>query len=409
MRVTTPGITRTGIRNFARWFEVVTTQPGPAVLQPDKKSPSGSPARVPELDGIRGIAIILVLLTHVFSYSMLPRQWSGLPRLVMHATVPGWLGVDLFFVLSGFLITGILLDSRADPHYFRNFYARRALRILPLYLLVLTLLAVFYRGSGPFVLLGLLMSVNVASLLHIAVVSGGGALWSLAVEEHFYLIWPWLIRFLKPVVVLAVSAAICVLEPVVRALARSAVEDVYLYSWFRFDGLAWGAMLAVFVRWNGADRRRALKVAGALMLAAVTLAMIGMPYGILHRGNRLGAALQFSIGEMAFAGGILAVVTMAGSTITAIFRSYPLTLSGYLSYCLYIMHMMVVDLFDVVCSRFIDLEAAMGRFSFIIVRAVVAIALCYSVAAVSGRYFEKPLLELKRYFVPRKAKSRLLA
>lgn len=379
------------------------TQPGPAALQqPYTNSNSAGPARVPELDGIRGIAILMVLLTHVFSYSMLPRQWSGLPKLVMQATVPGWLGVDLFFVLSGFLITGILLDSRGDAHYFRNFYARRALRILPLYLVVLTLLAVFYRGSGPFVLLGLLMSVNLASLLHIAVVSGGGALWSLAVEEHFYLVWPWLIRFARPLVVFVASAVICLLEPIVRALARSAVEDVYLYSWFRFDGLAWGAMLAVFVRWNGGSHARALRVAGGLLLAAMAIGILGTPYGILHRGNRLGAALQFSLGEMAFAGGILAVLTLAGSPITAVFRSFPLTLSGDLSYCLYVMHLIVIDLFDLVCARFLDLDAALGRFSFILVRAVATMALCYGVAMISARYFEKPILGLKRYFAPKK-------
>jgi peptidoglycan/LPS O-acetylase OafA/YrhL len=352
---------------------------------------------------VRGIAIILVLLTHMFSYSMLPRPWTGLPRLIMLATVPGWLGVDLFFVLSGFLITGILLDSRGDPQYFRNFYARRALRILPLYLLVLTVLAVFYRGSGPFVLVGLLMSVNLAPLFGVSAVSGGQALWSLAVEEHFYLIWPWLIRFVRPVAVVVVSASICVIEPVVRALARFAVEDVYFYSWFRFDGLAWGALLAVFVRWNGTNRSRALRVAGALMAAAVVIAATGMSSGILHRGNRLGAGLQFTLGEMAFAGGILAVITLAGSPLTAVFRSIPLTISGDLSYCLYVTHMIVFDVFDGVCARFLDVDAAMGRFSFIVIRAASVAALCYAIAVLSGRYFEKPILELKRYFTPRRA------
>ena len=345
----------------------------------------------------------MVLLTHVFSYTMLPRQWSGLPRLVMQATVPGWLGVDLFFVLSGFLITGILLDARGDAHYFRNFYARRVLRILPLYLLVLALIGICYRGSGPFVLLGLLMSVNLAPMFHIGVAPGGGALWSLAVEEHFYLVWPWLIRFVRPAAVIAVSVSICAIEPVVRALARYTVEDVYFYSWFRFDGLAWGAILAVFVRWNRGDRRRALRFAALLMLAAVAIAAIGMPYGIMHRGNRLGAALQFTLGEMAFAGGILAVITLAGSPATAVFRSFPLTWSGDLSYCLYVMHMLLIDLFDVVCGRFFDVDAALNSFSFVCLRAAGSLALCYAVAALSGRYYEKPILALKRHFAPRRA------
>ena len=358
--------------------------------------------RVAELDGVRGIAILMVLLTHVFSYSMLDRQWSGLARVVMQATVPGWLGVDLFFVLSGFLITGILLDSRHDPHYFRNFYARRALRILPLYLLVLAVIAVFYRGSGPFVLLGLLMSANMAPMFGVTVVSGGQALWSLAVEEHFYLIWPWLIRFVRPAWVIAVSAAICVLEPVVRATARFAVDDVYFYSWFRFDGLAWGAIIAVFVHLNRGDRRRALRVASILVAAAIAITLAGAPYGIQHRGNRLGAALQFSLGELAFAGGILAVVTLAGSAATAILRSRVLTLSGDLSYCLYVTHMLLMDALDRVFGRFMNVDAAMNRFSFITLRAAAALALCYGVAMLSRRYYEQPILKLKRYFEPRR-------
>src|SRR5207244_4404993 len=89
--------------------------------------------RVPELDGIRGIAILGVLAYHIFNYSMSHRRWTGLAELVSQVTAPGGRGVGLFFVLSGFLITGILLDTRFDAHYLKNFYARRALRILPLY------------------------------------------------------------------------------------------------------------------------------------------------------------------------------------------------------------------------------------------------------------------------------------
>src|SRR5437899_1551206 len=96
--------------------------------------------RIGELDGIRGIAVLMVLAFHMFSYSMLHEHWSGFARAIMLATMPGWLGVDLFFVLSGFLITGILLDTRNDDRYLRNFYARRALRILPLYYVVLLII-----------------------------------------------------------------------------------------------------------------------------------------------------------------------------------------------------------------------------------------------------------------------------
>src|SRR4051812_39004746 len=87
---------------------------------------------IPALDGLRGIAILLVLFHHFTIY----RPDRGLDKWLANIPAAGWIGVDVFFVLSGFLITGILLDARDRRHYFRNFYARRALRIFPLYYLV---------------------------------------------------------------------------------------------------------------------------------------------------------------------------------------------------------------------------------------------------------------------------------
>jgi peptidoglycan/LPS O-acetylase OafA/YrhL len=105
-----------------------------SAIAPPRRGQGGNFAkRIPELDGIRGIAILAVLFYHLFNYTMVHRSWTGAADFIRRITEHGARGVDLFFVLSGFLITGILLDTRSDPHYFRNFYARRALRILPLY------------------------------------------------------------------------------------------------------------------------------------------------------------------------------------------------------------------------------------------------------------------------------------
>src|SRR5262249_48499509 len=120
--------------------------------------------RIPELDGFRGIAILMVLMFHLFSYTMWVRSWIGLPRLVLYATKTGWEGVDLFFALSGFLITGILLDSRSDPHYFRNFYARRALLIPPLYYAVVLVIWLCYPDSGRYALLSAFYLSNLAPI-----------------------------------------------------------------------------------------------------------------------------------------------------------------------------------------------------------------------------------------------------
>jgi len=353
---------------------------------------------LPELDGLRGIAILAVLFTHFFSYSMMGHPWTGLGKLVYQVTLGGWLGVDLFFVLSGFLITTILLASRARPHFFRNFYARRALRILPLYALILAMLWICYAHSGALVLLGLLMSVNFAPLFHIPVVSGGQALWSLAVEEHFYLIWPGVVRMARPAIVVLISGLICVGEPVVRAAARFMVEDVYFYSWFRFDGLAWGALVAVAVQAGRMERRTALRLAAAGVVGALLMMAAGAPYGILHRGGRLGAALQFSLFYILFAACVLVAVTLSGSKATALLRIGPLRLFGDLSYCMYLIHMAVLDLLDLILSRFLDLPSSMAQLSFISLRAAMALATCLFLAALSQRFIERPILSLKRYF-----------
>jgi peptidoglycan/LPS O-acetylase OafA/YrhL len=257
----------------------------PAVAaQPAAPEVKAGHSRIRELDGLRGMAILLVLGAHFFARLMLRREWSGLAALVLKITTPGWLGVDLFFVLSGFLITGILLNTKGARHYTRNFYMRRVLRILPLYSVVLTILAVFYSGSEPAVLLGLAMSLNLAPIFHIAIPSGGGALWSLAVEEHFYLIWPWVVRTLKPSVLGIVCVLICTLEPAIRVTFRLQT-DVYFYSWFRFDGLAWGGLIAVLTHW----RRKPPAAVNALLIAAPLVALAaGASHGIMHRGTALG-------------------------------------------------------------------------------------------------------------------------
>ena len=92
---------------------------------------------MPELDTVRGVAVISGLLLHAFYWQYSHLRFTGTARLILLATQPGWLGVNLFFVLSGFLITGILVDSKDKPQYFRRFYWRRALRMLPAYYLLL--------------------------------------------------------------------------------------------------------------------------------------------------------------------------------------------------------------------------------------------------------------------------------
>jgi peptidoglycan/LPS O-acetylase OafA/YrhL len=151
---------------------------------------------MPELDSLRGVAVLLVLIFHGFSFPATVSKFSGVWRLFVAATAGGWTGVNLFFVLSGFLITGILFDSKSRPDYYSRFYVRRALRILPAFYLLLLLLLVLPRTGlfeqrhvgRPFVVLSFFYLANMTAFF--GVPGQYAALWSLAVEEHFYLVWP---------------------------------------------------------------------------------------------------------------------------------------------------------------------------------------------------------------------------
>src|SRR5688500_14259012 len=222
---------------------------------------------IPALDGLRGIAIILVMLHH-FTYI---RPTSGIDGLIGSVMFFCWSGVDLFFVLSGFLITGILLDTRGSEKYFTTFYARRTLRIFPLYYLVL-FLALVVLPNFPALHAMLTAQEETGQvvmpaqwpywlyLTNFAIADRGwvhgwvDVAWSLAIEEQFYLVWPLVIWLCPPRVVAVLCAVILVAEPAARVFLRGAEEEpvlvlpIYVLTWFRLDGLAMGALLALAQR-----------------------------------------------------------------------------------------------------------------------------------------------------------------
>ncbi len=142
-----------------------------------------------------GVAILAVVFFHGFAYSAPHFPWhSRLAGALFHLTSFGWTGVNLFFTLSGFLITGNLIDSDGKPNFYLRFYIRRALRILPAYFLVLIVLGLTRTASLNYLAVCVMFLANWPKLLLHGSFVLYPVLWALAVEEQFYAVWPWLYR-----------------------------------------------------------------------------------------------------------------------------------------------------------------------------------------------------------------------
>lgn len=228
--------------------------PAPAVSVPSHAK------HIPALDAIRGLAILMVTAFRFFPAYDDP---SLAGRLCTRAFEFGGRGVDLFFVLSGFLITGILYDAKHELHFFRNFYARRSLRIFPLYyaalLLMLVLLpavglcksAEFAKGEAYSSWLWLYGTNIVLAWQGSWCLGAYNHFWSLAVEEHFYLVWPLVIFFCSRTAAIRVCVASIVLSIVGRAIwlhAGGSDVGVQVLTPLRVDSLALGALIALVAR-----------------------------------------------------------------------------------------------------------------------------------------------------------------
>ena len=368
--------------------------------------PAGERPRIPALDGLRGIAIAAVLLFHgtvVSGESTVEQLVFGVFRNF------GWAGVDLFFVLSGFLITGILWDARGEARGIRRFYARRALRILPLYygylILVFALAARLdpdipaSPGDALFYLL---------YLQNFAIAAAGewqhsrflNLFWSLAIEEQFYLLWPWVVFALRRRALMGVCiGALCVSVGLRLALIDSvAPVALYVLTPTRLDGLAAGAFVALAVRGPGGIQAlvrpaQALLAATGAGLLAIVVVQGGFSY-------RLPWTLTVGLGLLAlhFASWlVLALRTPAESGLVRALSSRPLRALGRYSYALYVIHQAVLVFTVTVLGRAILEPIAPDAGSLAIQLFVygVGLPLAIALAALSWRYYEGPFLALR--------------
>lgn len=359
---------------------------------------------VPALDGIRGVAIIWVVLHNAMDMPVAPVM--GLSRLVNVLVHPGWIGVQLFFALSGFLITYGLLETQGAPRYFRNFYARRALRILPLYYLVLfALLVVAPRVSSLHWPPGGQASLwlFIMNWTHEAPY-GFAHFWSLAVEEQFYLLWPFVVWRLAPKPLFWVCIGVSGAALALRCLLLAADTDpwtIYTNTACRMDALALGGAGACVLRlsdWRGWARTRSGKIA----LGAALLFGLGIPLThVYDRYSAVGATLGYTLLAISSAGLVLSV-SLPGRVrgISAGLAWGPLRSVGRYSYAMYVFHALVHKLFGELwlMSRFGSLPPTYVVLGY----ALALLATSYALAFCSYHLLEKRFLKLKGVFGSRR-------
>jgi len=356
--------------------------------------------KMPELDCVRGIAILMVLFYHGFGSRQGAEAFAGFPKLVVWAASPGWMGVNLFFALSGFLITGILLDSKHHSQYYRRFYLRRALRILPAYYGLLVILAILGRYglqdekvSWAFFGLSAIYLANVTVLFGVPMQFA--VLWSLAVEEHFYLIWPIMVRNVsrRSVGVFAVVVAAAV------TLARAATWwpghtysgfSIY-YTWLVADGLALGSLLAVLMRGPLGTRKGLTFFVLAAVLGAAVL-LLDVPFHLHFAGG----ALHITALNLMCTAAVGAALLLGASSWSFLVQHPTLRFFGEISYGLYLIHMLIFNIFDNLQRQFLPrLPLFKGHFDVMVVRFLICGSLAIGLAFLSRRYFEEPFLRLK--------------
>jgi peptidoglycan/LPS O-acetylase OafA/YrhL len=354
-----------------------------------------------ELDTLRGIAVSLVVLFHAFGFSYGLRGLSGIPRMAVGLTMGGWVGVNLFFVLSGFLITGILLDTKMRADYYKRFYFRRALRILPLYYAVLVLLLLLVRiglvarhVSWAFLGLSAVYLSNVTSLFGVPMQYG--VLWSLAVEEHFYLLWPMAVRVLSRRKVIVCAATVVALCLLLRTLYYVRGWTTGGFTWLSADGLAMGAALAAVARGKGDPRKSVRRFSILAFVSCCSLFALGAPFGILLARNFLGVTLRETAIDLFFAGVVGSTLLIGASRWRRFVNLSVFQFLGTISYGVYLTHMLIFEVVAHFTLRYWPaLQPAAGHFSLMLLQFCVAASLTIAVTYLSRWYFEEPFLRMK--------------
>lgn len=347
---------------------------------------SGSKVIIPELDGIRGLAIILVIAHHCF-------------RLTF-----GWVGVDLFFVLSGFLITGILLDTKSNENYYRNFWARRILRIFPLYYCVLILIflpqTLFQLNiiGEPSITYWFYLQ-NLKFTFDGSFPQGKGPLnhfWSLAIEEQFYLIFPVIIKSLRPKMFLLTSAFFIISAIILRFyLYFNNNIGYYVFTFCRIDALLIGAILAYLIR-NKKDL--ITKYIHYFFVFSLLILVFLFLTGTTKNSDKYLATFGYTIIAVFFATIIVySISNFKLNFLKVFFNIKALKFFGKIAYGLYIYHYILYVLFKPAIETIIYSFIQNGYISKVLV-SIILVTITVLISTLSYLLFEKRFLLLKNRF-----------
>ncbi len=370
-------------------------------------------SRIKELDGLRGVAVVLVMALHIFKRAAYFTDHALLETFTTITTV-GWVGVDIFFTLSGFLITSILLRSKTEEHYFRNFYVRRALRIFPLYYAAIALVLLFAPKVEPefteqlstALPIMLLYQQNWALLFNgFHITQYLGITWSLAIEEQFYFIWPFIVYKLSREQLVKASVGYIVVSIIVRILGTlfwpsisQASTFFYYTSFARFEEMLFGGLLAVFITYEGSHekvRRFAAPLFIISLAVFIILHLMSLPDSLHPAYSSIPLTLGGYTTAALFSLGLIGVfITHPPENILRrIFQNPILTFLGKYSYSIYLFHMTAaLILLDVFWHS--ELRGWKPYILYSVTTYIVSVL----IALLTWNLLEKHMLSLKKYF-----------
>ena len=359
---------------------------------------------MPERDTLRGIAVLGVMCLHAFFWQYASYSFGQWGRLILNLTRPGWIGVNLFFVLSGFLITGILLDSQGSPHYFRSFYIRRVLRLFPVYYGFLI------------VMIFVVPAIHQVAQLHVPEYHGSwwwyilyfsnwkmnhdadaslGHFWSLALEEQFYFFWPLTVYLLPRRALAWWCGVLCAIAVGMRHTLVGKGIDLYAITPSRMDALVIGALMALAIR-DTIWRERLIryrKILGLLTLAGFVGFVQWNWRFPWNPWSAFFAAAWF--GVLVFQGATHDYGPIYGILNRPLLRNY-----GKYSYCIYVIHLVFLDHVKWLSGSLMSNRMPIAGLLLIVLVILAANVVIYWVARTSWQYYEAPILRLKDRLAP---------